>query len=183
MNPEYWEMRYASGRGPGEGSVGEAGQRKADQVNTELDKYDVGSVVDWGCGDGQITALLNLSERTYVGIDVSNTAIVSAMQANPEQAFVRMARRVSVTVRADASLSLDVIYHLVDDEEYRDYLRSVFESARDLVIAYATNHVDPLTARHVRFREWLNDVPRGWTVVTMPHDPTTPGLYVVERDA
>lgn len=43
---------------------------------------------------------------------------------------------------ADLSLSLDVIYHLVEDEVFETYINTLFKSARRYVIIYSSNSDD-----------------------------------------
>lgn len=42
----------------------------------------------------------------------------------------------------DLSLSLDVIYHLVDDNIYKKYMNDLFNSTNKFVIIYSTNWDD-----------------------------------------
>ena len=57
-------------------------------------------------------------------------------------------------------LSLDVIYHLVEDEVYRKYLINVFNTAKKYVVIYSSNQEIPgmLYSRHVRHREFTRHV-------------------------
>lgn len=67
-------------------------------------------------------------------------------------------------VRADLTISLDVIYHLVEDEVYELHLRHVFGAARQFVVLY-TSDADTVVAvgstpPHVRHRPVIRDVAR-----------------------
>ncbi|MEO8843496.1 MAG: hypothetical protein ABI591_19355 [Kofleriaceae bacterium] len=62
---------------------------------------------------------------------------------------------------ADCTLSLDVIYHLIEDEVYDKYLADLFGAARRLVVVYSSNRADESRVRaaaHVRHREFGRDV-------------------------
>ena len=61
---------------------------------------------------------------------------------------------------ADLVLSLDVIYHLVEDEVYRKYLTNVFNSAKKYVVIYSSNQEIPrmVYSRHVRHRKFTRHV-------------------------
>jgi hypothetical protein len=54
-----------------------------------------------------------------------------------------------------------VIYHLVEDEAFEAYMRSLFAAGKRLVIVYSTNsEVGTKTASHVRhrlFTDWVEE--------------------------
>ena len=62
---------------------------------------------------------------------------------------------------ADLTLSLDVIFHLVEDEVYTTHLRQLFAAARRFVIIYSSNRepdageVAAPHFRHRRFTDWV----------------------------
>jgi hypothetical protein len=62
--------------------------------------------------------------------------------------------------KADAVLSLDVIYHLVEDQVFDRYMATMFDSARNWVVIYSSNFqgVDEQHAEHVchgKFTDWV----------------------------
>ena len=61
---------------------------------------------------------------------------------------------------AELVLSLDVIYHLVEDDVYCKYLTNVFSSAKKFVVIYSTNEEVPgiLHSRHVRHRNFTRHI-------------------------
>jgi hypothetical protein len=54
---------------------------------------------------------------------------------------------------ADLSLSLDVIYHLVEDRVFHAHMEQLFAAGRKFVVIYASNF-DRHDARHVRHRKF-----------------------------
>ena len=60
--------------------------------------------------------------------------------------------------RADLTLSLDVIFHLVEDQVFTDYMKLLFDAADRYVIVYATNtnRTTPLDRAHVRHRRFTD---------------------------
>ena len=67
------------------------------------------------------------------------------------------------STRANLSLSLDVVYHLVEDETFDQYMHNLFEAADRFVIVYASN-VDRKTPEpHVRHREFTH-----WVAANRP---------------
>jgi hypothetical protein len=55
-------------------------------------------------------------------------------------------------------LSLDVIYHLIEDDIFEKYMTTIFDSARRWVIIYSSNYDGPdeTLAEHVRHRKFTN---------------------------
>lgn len=156
----YWDQRYASGGDSGAGSYGKFAAFKARTLNALFAEHGVRSVVEFGSGDGNQLASLQVED--YLGVDVSAEAVArcrARFAGQPGRQFLLAAdyrdddpgRR-----RFDAALSLDVIYHLIEDPVYEAYMRRLFDAAERLVIVYSSNHEDPLRreAVHVRHREF-----------------------------
>lgn len=175
----YWEARYATGGDSGGGSTGETAERKAAYVNELIRREGVTSVVDWGCGDGQQLARLDVAN--YLGVDISPSAVVQSLRRHPGRAFlVWPGDEPAVNIEADLALSLDVVFHLVDDADFAAYWARLFASARRLVCVYATD-VDQQGARHVRHRRHSHLAPDGWKLADKAHDPAVAGFYLWRR--
>jgi SAM-dependent methyltransferase len=150
----YWEMRYRMRGSSGAGSYGPAARFKADYINRFIVHNDIRSIIDFGCGDGAQIALLKCAD--YLGIDVSPTAVAlcrSRFADDRTKRFSLLAE--SVGQQADAAISLDVIYHLVEDQVFEAYLDRLFAAARSFVLVYSTNHEQkaPGGSSHVRHRQ------------------------------
>lgn len=158
---QYWETRYAAGRGSGAGSRGEEAAWKARLLQRVIDHYHVKSLLDLGCGDGHVASRIFV--KRYVGYDPSRTAREMCMVLMPEREFTE----VPPDGKFDLVVSMDVIFHLVTDELYRNYLSLLFSDRSDIVFVYGTNR-DQQGREHVLHRRWLNDVPTGWTVESLP---------------
>ena len=70
---------------------------------------------------------------------------------------------------AELALSLDVVYHLVEDDVFESYMRRLFESATRFVIIYSSNTDDPSDSvathvRHRRFTGWIENNAPAWTL-------------------
>jgi SAM-dependent methyltransferase len=160
---EYWEQRYAAGkRGSGPGSAGEHARQKAAGVNAVITRRGVRSVVDWGCGDGEVARLVEAEQ--YLGLDLSMTALDVCRAKMPAREFRLVHGALEPGPLADLALSLDVLYHLVDDVLYRRYLELLLASAPLAYVVSTHRPEDPSSAGHVRHREWLNDLPAEWAV-------------------
>ncbi len=178
---DYWERRYREGkRCSGAGSRGEAAERKAAFVNALIEEHHVNRVVDWGCGDGEIARLLTC--RRYIGLDVSPAAIALCEE------HVQLPRRAWRVIDgwkapelppAQLALSLDVIFHLIEERYYRRHLRLVFGSA-PLVCIHSSNR-DEGGESHVLHRKFLPDVPKSWEILHRPEDEREIGFWVFRR--
>src|SRR5579864_6395854 len=71
----YWDQRYAEGGTSGSGSYGEQAAFKAEILNGFVARHGIQSVIEFGCGDGNQLSLA--SYPSYVGLDVSRTAILT----------------------------------------------------------------------------------------------------------
>jgi len=158
---EYWESRYAEHGTSGHGSYGELAHYKAGFLNSFVRDQHVGSVVEFGCGDGRQLALADYP--SYVGFDVSPTAVDMCRHRfadDPTKQFLLYDPAVDPGVSAELALSLDVVYHLVEDEIYEQHLRHLFGAAQRFVILYTSDADDghPRTAPHVRHRAVQRDI-------------------------
>ncbi|MDR2602925.1 MAG: hypothetical protein LBC53_10840 [Spirochaetaceae bacterium] len=77
--------------------------------------------------------------------------------------------------KAELVLSLDVIYHLVEDDVYNKYMETVFNAAKRYVIIYSSNseYVEYFTPcphiKHRRFTDWALEFAKEWKL--MEHIP------------
>jgi len=158
---EYWEKRYASGGNSGVGSYNKFSEFKAQILNAFVVKHNVNSVIDFGCGDGNQLLLANYP--AYIGLDVSPTVIESCKArflTDTRKTFKVMSEYGEDT--ADLSLSLDVIYHLLEDEIFENYMRTLFKAANRYVIIYASDSEDNAGCegthvRHRKFTKWIKE--------------------------
>lgn len=179
----YWDRRYARGRTSGAGSEGELAAAKAAHVRNIIDREQVSSIIDWGAGDGHVLGLIR-PQVPYHGIDVSRIAVTRLQRMFPQHSF-SLATNYRGN-RADLALSLDVIFHLVNELDYEVYMQRLFGSAERLVLIHATDHDGGQTSRHVKWRHWTADVAQwfglaGWQLVERPDDPTRLGFYLYRR--
>lgn len=172
---EYWERRYKKGGNSGAGSYGRLAEYKAKFLNTFAREHGVGSVIEFGSGDGNQLGLFKF--RHYTGLDVSKTSIARCMSLyagdkhksfylyDPEY-FLDNFR----TFRADLTLSLDVIYHLVEDSVFEKYMHDLFAASDKYVIIYASNtdtnkRGQAQHVRHRKFTDWVTQHEPAWKLV------------------
>lgn len=165
----YWQRRYRSGRDSGAGSYGHLAEFKAEFLNAFVAEHAIQSVIEFGCGDGNQLALATYPE--YLGFDVSETAIEQCRRRFADdrtRAFRLMQDYAGET--AELALSLDVIYHLVEDGVYEDYMRALFAAAERYVIVYSSDsdensRLQSPHVRHRRFSAWVERECRGWRLL------------------
>ena len=158
----YWEDRYRKGGISGAGSRGDEAAWKVAQIQHVITTYRVRSLLDLGCGDGVVVAGLRVP--TYVGYDVAPTAVAACKALMPYHQFTTELPPESVTF--DMTMSVDVLFHLVDPEDFRAHLGALFSRSHRLVLIYATDH-DQRGAPHVLHRAWTRSwsPPEGWTLL------------------
>lgn len=165
----YWEKRYATGGNSGVGSYGLFAEFKADVLNTFVDTHRVQSVIEFGCGDGNQLSLARYS--TYLGLDVSSTAIsrCKEMFKSDKHKSFRLTSEYSGET-AGLALSLDVIYHLVEDNVFEHYMQMLFKASNRYVIIYASDSDDNrgyegTHVRHRKFTKWVKENLPNWELV------------------
>lgn len=162
----YWEKRYSAGGDSGVGSYTRFAQFKADVLNGFVATHHPKSVIDFGCGDGNQLRLATYP--TYLGFDVSSTAISQCRElykSDKHKSFRLMSEYNGES--ADLALSLDVIYHLVEDDVFDHYMRTLFRSSNRYVIIYASDSDDNRDyegthVRHRKFTKWIQENVPDW---------------------
>jgi hypothetical protein len=161
---QYWEQRYKAGGNSGDGSYGQLAIFKAETLNSFVLGNDVKLVIEYGCGDGHQVSLS--CYPSYIGFDVSD-AVVSICRErfrSDETKVFKLVEEYKGEI-ADLTLSLDVIYHLLEEQVFRDYMQRLFDSSSRFVIIYSSNtdenHEDQ--ASHVKHRKFT-----GWVLTERP---------------
>lgn len=162
---DYWQHRYQKGRDSGAGSYGRLAEYKANFLNEFISANNISSVIEFGCGDG---AQLDLARYPqYIGVDIAPTAIEICQQSFEDdytKCFASYALLPGLPAQ-EASLSLDVIFHLVEDSIFEKYMRDLFSWATRYVIIYSSNRDEnPLSphVRHRRFTQWIDKNIADW---------------------
>ncbi len=160
---EYWEARYLKGGNSGAGSYGRLAEFKAEFLNGFVRAHGIASVIELGCGDGN---QLGLAEYPlYLGLDVSRSAIDMCRDKfgdDETKSFLWFDPKRTINLnrflQADLTLSLDVIYHLVEDDVYEGYLCDLFALSRRYVIVYSSDTMEMAPVPHVRHRRFTTDI-------------------------
>ena len=150
----YWDYRYSNGGDSGDGSYGKLAKFKADFINEFIRYYHIDGVIEYGCGDGNQLALFK-GYAFYMGYDVSPAAIehCELMFHNDfDKTFALMDDKKPYI--AQLTLSLDVIYHLVEDKVFEEYMHRLFDSSSKYVIIYSSDTEKKSKALHVKHRKF-----------------------------
>ena len=153
---DYWERRYKKGGNSGAGSYNNLAIFKASVLNNFIKKKNIKTVIELGCGDCNQLSLSNY--KSYIGYDVSKTAIEICKKMffnDSSKKFEYMTGELKIDKMADLSLSLDVIYHLLEDKVFKLYMKNLFDSSKKFVCIYSSN-VEGKWDKHVRHRKFTN---------------------------
>lgn len=166
---DYWESRYQAGGNSGHGSYNDLCLFKAKILNNFVSQNNIQTVIDFGCGDGNQLRFSHYP--SYIGFDVSQIAVEKCrteFKKDPTKIFSHIRDYKNET--AELCLSLDVIYHLIEDDVFEQYMNMLFEAATQYVIIYSsnTNKQQSIQAPHVKhrlFSNWITTHQPQWHLV------------------
>ena len=185
----YWEKRYAKGGNSGRGSYDKLASYKADILNSFVKENNISQVIEFGCGDGNQLTLA--AYPSYLGLDVSPSAINNCKEQFKSDSTKKFYLYNSLDFHehhhAELGLSLDVTYHLIEDDVYHAYLNDLFNAAEKYVIIYAWD-VDGKRRGHVlhrKFSTWIAAHKKNWTLLkvntSIPKDPHACDFYFYKK--
>jgi len=165
----YWKRRYARGKSSGAGSYNELAEFKAEVLNGFVKENNIETVIEYGCGDGN--QLLLAEYPSYIGYDISPVVLSrcrNIFSDDKTKTFKLMDEYAGET--AQLTLSLDVIYHLIEDDVFNEYMERLFGSSMRFVIIYSSDTDDNRDnrSRHVKhrqFSEWVNKMHPRWKLM------------------
>lgn len=166
---EYWIDRYKSGGNSGPGSYDDLARFKADLLNNFIQTENIQSIIEFGCGDGNQLSLSRYP--SYIGFDISQEAIKLCTEKflrDTSKTFKLMNDYENET--AELTISLDVIYHLLEDPIYYQYMQRLFNSSERFVIIYSskTESQAKRQAPHIRHRDfsiWIRENQPQWELI------------------
>ena len=192
----YWNNRYLNNDNSGAGSYGILAAFKAEIINDFVSTHDITSIIELGCGDGNQLKLANY--KNYVGFDVSSEAIKicsRTFEGDNTKKFLDYSEIEITEYSAELVLSLDVIFHLIEDDVYKKYMNNLFRLSSRYVIIYSCNHSEEIVS-HVKcrkFTDWINsEIQDEFKLLKFipnkyPYDPNNPNttsfsdFYIYER--
>jgi len=175
----YWERRYQRGRNSGAGSYNQLASFKARVLNNFVIENQIQSIIEFGCGDSNQLTLAKYP--AYIGLDVSQTAIemCKVAFANDTKKSFYLYHPLSFVDHhnlfvAELGLSIDVLYHLVEDDIYYTYLDHLFNAATKYIIIYSSNYDGSISLPHIKHRLFYPDVKArysSWELVNKIDNP------------
>lgn len=180
------EKKYDLGRTSGAGSYKELAEFKANIINCFIEKEDIETVIEYGCGDGNQLKLADYP--SYIGFDISSEAISRCKEifANDRTKAFKLMKEYNGEM-AQLTLSLDVIYHLIEDEVYHQYMERLFNSSSQYVIIYSSNTNEQSEGQmshitHRKFSEWIEKNRQKWNQVKhISADNTFADFYIYKK--
>jgi len=154
----WWEKFYSGGGNSAPGSYGVLAQFKAQIINDFVKKNKIKRVIEFGCGDGNQLSMFKIPN--YTGLDVSKTIIqknIKYFRKDKTKKFFLYPEAFDNTsfFKTDLAISLDVIYHIIEDNAFNKYMKDLFNSSKKFVIIYSSNtNKNSLNPPHVKHREF-----------------------------
>lgn len=175
---DYWERRYQAGGTSGSGSYNKLAAYKSTFINEFIKDHAIKSAIEFGCGDGNQLSLIEYP--TYVGLDVSATSIALCSkkfaQDDTKSFFLydpfAFHDRGGV-FRRDLSLSLDVIFHILEDDIFNVYMEHLFQSSIRFVIIYSSDYDAPRLnhERRRQFSKWVEQNRPNYRLILRKENP------------
>jgi 2-polyprenyl-3-methyl-5-hydroxy-6-metoxy-1,4-benzoquinol methylase len=163
----YWIERYANGGNSGAGSSGNLNIFKSEYLNSIIQKYRIESVLDFGCGQGAILEFLDVNK--YLGFDPSPEVIKFLRQEYATDSTKEFQYNTETLESKELVISFDVIFHLIEDAVYENYMKSMFSFSTKYVLIYSSNtnrtDLEYATAPHVKHRIFQKDIPREFSLL------------------
>lgn len=168
----YGESRYKSGGNSGAGSYNRLAEFKAQVLNSFIQMNNILTVIEFGHGDGNQLKLATY--RKYLGFDVSATAVdrCRILFAHDNSKQFKLADEYEGE-KAELTLSLDVVFHLVEDDVFANYMTRLFDASEQFVLIYSSNdeslnllekcaHV-----KHRKFTTWVKKHRPDWCLINV----------------
>jgi SAM-dependent methyltransferase len=195
----YWEERYHEGGNSGAGSYNRLAEFKADFLNSFINNKNIKDVIEFGCGDGNQAMLIKYPN--YIGLDISKSAIHICIEKFINDSSKSFFLYDSTAFKddknifqADLTLSLDVLYHIIEDDLFEKYMKHLFSASKKFVIIYS-NDFNDRSASHVRERKFTDHVAsnhKNWKLIDTvknkyPFDPkdqdntSSADFYIFEK--
>ena len=174
---DYWNKRYSAGGNSGEGSYGDLAKYKSDYINNLCSEENILNVIEFGCGDGNQTSLFNM--MNYTGVDIVQECVDNCRRKLSPRGYTFLTSEEydnnNSKENYDLSISLDVIYHLVEDHVYQKYISDLLNASSKYCLIYSSNFESyDLTVAHVKHRKFVNDILDsmvGWKLIRNDQNP------------
>lgn len=119
-----------------------------------------------------------LQVQSYTGYDVSEMALQICKEKflnAPDKVFRHYDGSIVDDIGFyDMAISLDVIYHLVEDEIFGNYLCNLFNSSNKYVCIYSSNYEARQSTEYIRRRKFTKHVEclfPNWSLMSVVENP------------
>lgn len=168
---QFWNNIYLHNGTSGSGSYNRLAEFKAEVVNAFLDEMKIQSIAEIGCGDGNQLSLIHYPR--YVGVDVSEAVIEKdrvqfQKYANYEFYHSLTERDRYIHRTFELTISMDVIFHLLEDNVFSQYIDDLFMLSKKYVVIYSSNHEEYTPwpeYRHRNFTGYVSEHFPNWKLV------------------
>lgn len=172
----YWENRYKTAGNSGIGSYGQMALLKGEFINQVIQQFHLENAIEFGCGDGNNLAIYQFKD--YLGIDISEKAISICREkylADLSKSFINFesekSRILGSFLKADCALSIEVLFHILEEDEFKSYLANLFRVATKVVIIIASNRDGGVSkvSPHIHLRKftgYIEEIAPEWKKIT-----------------
>ena len=151
ISKNYFEKRYKSGIGSGDGSIGKVRDFKHEILRKYLGYYNLHSFLDVGCGD--LSFWHEKPPKHYIGVDFSKT-IQTRNKLKFDRKFITVDIAKSVLPRADVIICFDVLFHILNDKDYSQIIFNMCRAAKKFVFIYTwLNEPKNYVRKHQKYRK------------------------------
>ncbi len=156
---KYWEDLYKiPGENSGPGSYNHLARFKAEILNDFVVTQKINNVIEYGSGDGNQLKYFNFPN--YTGFDVSKTILKECKKLygqDNSKSFYHIDDSRGKKITGELTLSLDVIYHLVEDDVFEKYMHRLFDTSTKYVIIYSCDFNEgSMFGQHVKARKFTD---------------------------
>lgn len=129
-------------------------------LNYMVDELSFEDVLDIGCGQGQLAALLRVCEKDVTGVDISDAAIASARKLCPAARFEQgSVVDMNLDRQFDLVTAFDVLEHLVEADVDKALANIGRHTKNDAVVSVAF-HPDVMAGQTVH----MTVQPEAWWI-------------------
>ena len=124
-NKSYWNDRYS--KVGGKRTVGKRDWSE-DQYSKFISQHSkvlklcleayckLGLILDFGCGVGRWVSLLNSVFDDYIGVDITEQAIIESQKTYPDKKFLHMSGDFNINICPQTIWTHVVLQHIIDDD-------------------------------------------------------------------
>lgn len=165
---QIWNNRYATGGNSGYGSYRkDLYEYKLNFIKKLIINQNIKSIFDYGCGDGnQLSEIVvGRDVESYIGIDISSYIIEENKKKYKDKIYYKHEEyEFDKKDTFDLVLSLDVLYHIMEENLFNQTLDNLFKLSKKYVLIYAVDK-NLLYSSHIHFRKFTNKIPNNYKLI------------------